>query len=265
MEHDESCIVRHFGYYATLVESDKALLRELESQAVPVKAGTVLWEDRDEANEFCTLKRGWAYAFRHLENGTRQVIEVYLPGDIIGLREFAFSQRLAGVRMAEDGVACFFPHQNILSLFESSFTLTSILFAITSRQQVLITERLVNLARRSARQKLAHFLLEICQRVNQTKATGEQCFHLPLSQELLADLLGLSPVHVSRTFSALGEEGLIYRDRHQVTIPNAEALKLAADFDDRYMIDNMRPLFQGHGPSHLESQGESAPLLDGSR
>ncbi|WP_444677422.1 Crp/Fnr family transcriptional regulator [Halomonas sp. E19] len=167
--------------------------------------------------------------------------------------------------MAEDGVACFFPHQNLLSIFENSFTLTSILFAIASRQQVLLTERLVNLARRSARQKLAHFLLEVCQRLQQTEATGEQCFHLPLSQELLADLLGLSPVHVSRTFSALSEEGLLYRDRHQVTIPDAKALKEEADFDDRYLIGSMRPLLQGYDPRHQNGQCESARLLDESR
>ncbi|MDT9694175.1 cyclic nucleotide-binding domain-containing protein, partial [Streptomyces sp. P9(2023)] len=86
-----------------------------------------------------------------LENGDRQILEVFLPGDIIGLREFAFSQRLENVRMISDGVICHFPHKRMLEVFRESLSLTSVMFAIASRQQALLTERLVNLARRSAR------------------------------------------------------------------------------------------------------------------
>ncbi|MFW3614436.1 Crp/Fnr family transcriptional regulator [Billgrantia antri] len=244
MNPDESCIVRHFNQFYPLSAVDKSLLTRLEDSAIPVKAGTPLWEERDRAHEFCTLKRGWAYSYRELENGTRQILEIYLPGDIIGLREFAFSQRLAGVQMIEDGEACFFPHCHLVDIFRQSFTLTSILFAIASRQQVMLTERLVNLARRNARQKQAHFLLEMCQRIKQTHGDGCESFRLPLSQEILADLLGLSPVHVSRTFTALNDDGLIFRERYSVTIPDMEALKHEAGFDDRYLVENMRPLFQ---------------------
>lgn len=246
MDHRDSCIVRHFNHYCALTDEEKALLDELEQDPAEAGAGALLWEERDRAAEFCTLRSGWAYSYRHLENGTRQILEVFLPGDIIGLREFAFSQRLAGVRMIEDGVVCRFPHHRLLELFRQSFTLTSVMFAISSRQQVLMTERLVNIARRSARQKLAHFLLETCQRLKQTAAPeGGEDLRLPLSQELLADLLGLSPVHVSRTFSALSEDGLVHRDRHRITIPDLQALACEGEFDERYLIDNLRPLFNG--------------------
>lgn len=242
---DESCIVRHFNFYSPLSEEDKALLATLEDSASRVRAGTVLWEERDEADEFCTLKAGWAFSYRELENGTRQILEIYLPGDIIGLREFAFTQRLAGVQMVEDGEVCFFPHSNLVNIFRRSFTLTSILFAVASRQQILITERLVNLARRNARQKLAHFLLETYQRLKQTHAHGSDSIRLPMSQEILADLLGLSPVHISRTFTALSEDGLVIRNRHKVTLPDLEALTQEAGFDDRYLIENIRPVLGG--------------------
>ncbi|QTP59584.1 Crp/Fnr family transcriptional regulator [Billgrantia antri] len=247
MDLDESCIVRHFNFYSPLSEEDKALLATLEDSASRVRAGTVLWEERDEAEEFCTLKAGWAFSYRELENGTRQILEIYLPGDIIGLREFAFTQRLAGVQMVEDGEVCFFPHCNLVNIFRQSFTLTSILFAVASRQQILITERLVNLARRNARQKLAHFLLEIYQRLKQTHAHGSDSIRLPMSQEILADLLGLSPVHISRTFTALSEDGLVIRNRHKVTLPDLEALTQEAGFDDRYLIENIRPVLGGQG------------------
>lgn len=243
MEQDKSCIIRHFSHYCSLNEEEKQLLRTLEESPTNIKAGALLWETGDPAKEFCTLKSGWAYSCRHLENGDRQILEVFLPGDIIGLREFAFSQRLENVRLITDGVVCHFPHKRILELFRQSLPLTSVMFAISSRQQALLTERLVNLARRSARQKMAHFLHEMYLRLRQTnKDIGGQ-FHLPLSQELLADILGLSPVHVSRTFSVLSKDELVFRDRHHLTIPNLKALATEGEFDDCYLTDNVRPLF----------------------
>ncbi len=121
------------------------------------------------------------------------------------------------------------------------------MFAISSRQQALLTERLVNLARRSAKQKLAHFILEVYQRLRQTGPEGGCQMRLPMSQELLADLLGLSPVHVSRTFTALSEDGLVHRDRHRLTIPDLQTLARQGEFDDRYLIDNLRVLLGDDG------------------
>ncbi|MCA1772830.1 MAG: Crp/Fnr family transcriptional regulator [Halomonas sp.] len=247
MGQEKSCIIKHFSHYCSLTEDEKQLLDSLEDSPTNIKQGALLWKMGDEANEFCTLRSGWAYSYRHMENGDRQILEVFLPGDIIGLREFSFSQRLENVRMINDGVICHFPHRRMLELFRQSLPLTSVMFAIGSRQQALLTERLVNLARRNARQKMAHFLHEMYLRLRQTNDDIGGEFRLPLSQEQLADILGLSPVHVSRTFSALSEDGLVFRDRHNVTIPNLDALSVEGEFDAAYLTDNLRPLFDAAG------------------
>ncbi|PRY64558.1 CRP-like cAMP-binding protein [Vreelandella songnenensis] len=244
MSQEQSCIIHHFNHYCSLSKEEKELLLSLEETPTDIKGGSLLWGMGESANEFCTLKSGWAYSYRHLENGDRQILEVFLPGDIIGLREFAFAERLENVRMITDGVICHFPHKRLLELFRQSLTLTSVIFAISSRHQALITERLVTLARRSARQKTAHFLYEMYARLNQTNGDLKGKFRLPLSQEQLADILGLSPVHVSRTFSLLSEEGLVFRDRHNVTIPDLKALAEAGEFDACYLSDSVRPLLE---------------------
>jgi CRP-like cAMP-binding protein len=238
---EKSCIIKHFSHYYSLTEEEKQLLIALEESPTDIKSGSILWEKGDEANEFCTLKSGWAFSYRHMENGDRQILEVFLPGDIIGLREFAFSQRLENVRMIDDGVICHFPHKRMLDIFRLSLPLTSVMFAIGNRQQVLMTERLVT-SRRSARQKMAHFLYEMYLRLRQTNPDISNQFRLPLSQEQLADVLGLSPVHVSRTFTALSDDGLVFRDRHHLTISDLAALCAEGEFDDCYLTDNVRPL-----------------------
>ncbi|GHC22492.1 Crp/Fnr family transcriptional regulator [Aidingimonas halophila] len=77
------------------------------------------------------------------------------------------------------------------------------------------------------------------------KHTGEGAngrFRLPLSQEQLADALGLSAVHISRTFSILHDEGLVNRERHQVELFDLDALADVATFDACYLNHNIRSL-----------------------
>ncbi|SHE54113.1 cAMP-binding domain of CRP or a regulatory subunit of cAMP-dependent protein kinases [Modicisalibacter ilicicola DSM 19980] len=243
MDQQDSCIVRLFSNYCALSEKDKELLFALEQSPTEVRAGETLWKECDRASEFCTIRRGWAYSYRNLGDGSRQILEIYLPGDIIGMREFAFSQRLSGVTMIDDGVICYFPHRRLLDIFRSSTTLTAVLFAIASRHQVLLTERLVNLARRSAYQRLAHFLYEMYERLGQTDSLSDGHFRLPLSQEQLGDALGLSSVHISRTFSTFREEGLVLRERHRICLVDPLKLAAVAEFDSRYLNDSLRPLF----------------------
>ncbi|MWJ28838.1 helix-turn-helix domain-containing protein [Halomonas sp. ZH2S] len=248
MDYSDSCIVRHFDYYCALSPKDKKILAALEENPVEIARGTSLWQEGEDADEFYTLSQGWAYSYRYLENGARQILEVYLPGEILGLQEFAFTERLEGLAMIEDGIICPFPHQRMLELFNESLTLTAVMFAIASRQQALLSERLVSISRRSARQRLAHFLHEIFLRQRQTDPRGGSKMRLPLTQEQLGDLLGMSPVHVSRTFSVLNEAKLAYRNRHHVTIPDLKALAKEGGFDERYLDSDLTCFLRKNPP-----------------
>ncbi|MGM0614501.1 MAG: Crp/Fnr family transcriptional regulator [Pseudomonadota bacterium] len=240
---EESSIIRHFEHYRRLSSEEKDILASLEKYPESVSAGTTLWQEGKEASEFCILSSGWAYSYRHLENGVRQIMEIFLPGDIIGLREFAFNERLDGVTMIEDGTVCSVTHRRMLELFDDSVTLATVIFAISSRQQALLCERLVTLARRTARQRLAHFLCEMYTRLEQTMDKCNASFYLPLSQQQLGDLLGMTPVHVSRTLSAMSEEAIIFRNHHTINIPDLKILARVANFNDRYLNANLRLLF----------------------
>nr|WP_301285186.1 Crp/Fnr family transcriptional regulator [Halomonas sp. FL8] len=239
----DSAIVQQFKQHCSLSEKEKVLLLELEQNPIKVNAGDIIWQENSKVDQFCTISQGWAYSFRNLGDGSRQILKVYLPGDIIGMRDFAFSNRLAGVAMIDDGIVSPFSHEHLLKIFRKSTALTAGLFAIACRQQAILTERLIYLARRTAQQRLAHFLYEMFLRLERIGAVNNGRFRLPLSQEQLGDILGLSAVHVSRTFTAFREEGLVLRDRHRVTLPDPEALALVAEFDGSYLNDAVPALF----------------------
>jgi AraC-like DNA-binding protein len=89
--------------------------------------------------------------------------------------------------------------------------------------------------RRSALERVAHFLLEMLVRLQAIGLAGEHSYRLPLTQELLADALGLSVQYVNQTLRQLREEELVSVERWQVTIHNFEAPAALADFERTYI------------------------------
>ncbi|GHB22786.1 Crp/Fnr family transcriptional regulator [Salinicola rhizosphaerae] len=224
MGQQESCIAQHFSHYGRLSENERRQLDALEAPATVVTKGQVLWHEGDAARNFCTLGLGWAYSFRYLADGTRHILETFLPGDVIGLREFPFQERLSSVAMLEDAEIRLVEHRRLVDIFRDSPRLTSLCFAVSSYQQALLSERLVHLSRRSARQRVAYLLFEFYSRLKRNDGALGDCFRVPLSQQQLADALGLSPVHVSRTLTAFRREGLVKRSRGWVHILDPQAL-----------------------------------------
>jgi CRP-like cAMP-binding protein len=85
---------------------------------------------------------------------------------------------------------------------------------------------------------VSHLLLELFVRLNRGQLSGqagEMTFSIPLTQELIADALGLTTVHVSRTLRALREDRLIAMDGRSVTIVDFDALSSLSDFEESYL------------------------------
>lgn len=241
---DDSCIVKHFQSYANLDEKDQQLLLSLEEGPQEWPKNSVLWEQGDIADCFYTISKGWACSFRDMEDGTRQVLDVYVPGDIVGLREFSFQTRITSVVMLSHVVLCSFPRDHLDAVFSRSLVLCNLMFMIISRDQAILLERLVNLGRRSARVKLAHFLVELSYRLRRTNSYVENHLSLPLTQSLLGDALGLSAVHVSRTFQEFRQEGLLSTGNSHLELLDIKGLEAVAGFDAFYLAPTIHDPYQ---------------------
>lgn len=230
----KSCLLNHFQHYASLRPQEIQFLESLEDRLLPYARNTKVWHEGSDASTFYVLRSGWAYSSRILKNGSRQVLDLFLPGDVIGLRELAYRHRLNAVHTITDAQLCPFPKSQLQTLFATSPALGQLLFALAAQGQGLLSERVINLGRRSARQRVAHLLVELSVRLEKRAITGDA---LPLSQTLLADLLGLSAVHINRTIRRLREEGLIDLNYQTIRLLNTEALREIAGFNPAYLIE----------------------------
>jgi CRP-like cAMP-binding protein len=99
----------------------------------------------------------------------------------------------------------------------------------------IFREWVLNVGRRDSRMRLAHLLCELGVRLEAEGLAEDYGYELPMTQEQLADALGLTPVHVNRTLKALEEEGLIVRSKRSVSFPDWKRLRLVGDFNQRYL------------------------------
>lgn len=171
------------------------------------------------------LQEGWACRYRLLGDGRRQITAVYLPGDfcepywILGRLPSQPVVALTNVRAAR--MPCRLPTG---AMTDGQKQLWRSLGESCERQ----ASWLVTLGRKTALERLAHLLLELFERMRRAGlAYGQQCA-LPLTQMDIADLTGLTPVHVNRTLQSMRARGLVELQAKWLRIPDMQALRETA-------------------------------------
>jgi len=228
---DSICIVDQFKRFSNLEAGETELLQQLQLDAKTYPAGTVLCEAGSTASHLFTLVAGWAGIVRHFADGRRQVLDLYLPGQIMRLGELGSAQARSDLIAFTDVTVCPFPRARVNDLLAASPRLAEALLLTLTAEQAILTERIINVARRPALERVAHFLLELRFRLD----TETGAFELPLTQELIGDLLGLSSVHVSRTLGRLRKAGLAEVAEGRVHIRDTAALETLSGFRKDYL------------------------------
>ena len=230
-----SCLVAAFSRYTELSDQEKDQLASLESKPVFAPQGSVLLNQGEKEKRLFVLTEGWVVNYSSIENGNRQILEVGLPGDIIGSREAALKRALSGVRALTPVRYCPVDKHHIKDLFGSSMKLQSIFYLINMRRVAQLSQRVISLGSRETHARIAHFILEIQSRLEEIDSTLHSHFDFPFTQEVLADALGVSTVHVSRITKRLKEEGLVTINRGHAEIHDQQALIEAAGYDTDYL------------------------------
>jgi CRP-like cAMP-binding protein len=195
---------------------------------------TLISRQGDDDSRIFIVNSGWACAYRDLSSGERAIIDTPLMGDIVGTRA-AEGPNLNSLASITE-----------LSLFEiSRQTLNEVLdyrpgmaifFArITMRQHSILTEHLTNVGRRNALVRTAHFLLELGERLAAFGEGSTRGYDCPLTQQELADVLGLTAIHVNRTLRELREHKLISFRSGFVEFLNRPKLVKLSGFDGEYL------------------------------
>jgi CRP-like cAMP-binding protein len=209
----------------------------LELQASPrtvQRHRDIITEGRSYGSIFIIME-GNAIRYRILHDGRRQIVNIVLPGDIVGALGYFMESSLYSTKALTEVAVAAVPFARLNALHETHPRLVTKIFWWFSCESTIYAEHLVDLGRRSALERVAHFLLELLTRLQSIGLADEQSFKIPLTQELLADALGLSIPHVNRVLRRLREDQLVVVEDQRVTVKDMDALAELADFEPSYL------------------------------
>jgi CRP-like cAMP-binding protein len=228
-------LTRKLAQFVSLSEDEVAVLRDLQSATRSVGHNREIISEGGKYDGLLVLIEGVSIRYRILRDGRRQVLNITLPGDFIGFPGCFFENALYSITALTDCIVSAIPFGQLLGFFETQPRLAAAIFWTFSREAAMYAEHLIDVGRRSAIERIAHFLLELLMRLQVIGSADERSYQMPLTQELVGDALGLSVPHVSRTLKQLREEDLVAIEGQRVIIKDVAALGRLADFERTYL------------------------------
>lgn len=211
----------------------------LESITLPprsIAAYKDLLRQCEPAHHVEILIEGWACRYKTTREGHRQIVALLIPGDVANLDTSLFTRSNYSARTLTAAKTISVARDRISSLAEQHIGIAKTRAWLAMRENAILSQWALCLGRLSARQRLAHLLCELSVRLGNAVET-ESRFELPLTQEQIADMLGLTAVHVNRMVQQLRAGGLIDTHGRAMTITDMAALRRIGEFDPAYLHD----------------------------
>jgi CRP-like cAMP-binding protein len=184
----------------------------------------------DQYRNLCFVKDGYAIRYKLLRTGKRQILNVILPGDVIGFPVSFFDRSIYSVVTVSDMSynICSLDAYVRLCYEQPQFGLA--LSWLAAQEAGIYAEHIVDLGRRTPLERLAHFLLELHARLLAVGRAQRTSFDLPFSQPVMADVLGLSVPHLNRVLQQLRADRLITTRSRLVELNDMASLQTLAHY-----------------------------------
>src|SRR5215471_17155161 len=195
-----------------------------------IGAGKLLAAGIRSKAAICHLVTGWACQSRELSDGHQAILDIYLPGDVIGLDSVLRTRALNNVlTLTSIAVEAINAEDAILDLMSCRSTALYIAWLLGQRQQ-RADRLLAAISSLDARGRLATMLLDFFKRLSRRGLVTGSTYNLPLKQAQIGAYLGLTVAHVNRVLRSLRDKRIADVEKHAVTIFDVEGLmRLAGD------------------------------------
>lgn len=230
-----SALERKLAGYAPLSAAERAQLSTLELQCRFVPGKELLDLGAVDGGATWLIGSGWTYSYDLLADGRRQIIGFHLPGDLIGHGGLLVTGGRHLHATNGDCLLCSLNQAALAELLRGRTTLADALRWAAARDAAIIEQHLVSIGRRSADARLAHLLLELGDRLEAVRLADSGGYRCPLTQELIADALGLTNVHVNRLLRRLRDRGLLTFVRGFVAFKDKPRLIEFAEYDPAFL------------------------------
>lgn len=228
-------LFRKLGSVSALSESETHALLELPLTLRNYPPHADLVRFGDKPIECALLLEGIACSYKLTSEGRRQILSLFVPGDMPDLQSLFLEAMDYSVAAITASTVAFVPHEALRQVLQTNPSLVGVFWRQTLLDGAISREWLVSLGRRTAYSRIAHLLCELRVRFRDAGIGEEEGYTLPLTQSEIGDALGLSTVHTNRALQSLRYDGLIQTRGRYVAVPDWNALARAGEFDSTYL------------------------------
>ncbi len=205
----DKCPLQGLSHLQKHEKEEIAFLSGFKTGELVADAGTtVLVEGANSAHLFTVLS-GWGFRYKTLEDGRRQILNYVLPGDLIGLQGTLMKEMSHSIEALSPMILCVFQRDKLPALFRNFPNLAYDITWIASREEQMLDEILLSVGRRTALERAAYLFAFLFQRAQSVGMVKNNKLTMPLTQQHVADTLGLSIVHTNKTLKKLAARGAL--------------------------------------------------------
>lgn len=230
-----NAFLQRLAHATHLACDDKRALEALCNHPREISGKKYLSRDGDEMVSFPVLLSGWAARYQILRDGGRQITRILLPGDAFYFDSSPDCYAIDELITLSPCTIINVPHVEMNRLMDDSPAISEALRNYGCMENSILATWIVNVGRRDALERMAHLICETHFRLSLIGAVQNDQFFFPLTQDDLADVLGLTPVHINRKLQQLRQEGLISLRSRQMKILDLRELQQVAGFDCAYL------------------------------
>jgi CRP/FNR family transcriptional regulator len=226
----ELCPLRKRPSLREFTADELAFVKTFKVDELHVNAGASFLREGATADHLYTVLSGWAFRYKMLDDGRRQILNYALPADMVGLQGALMREMEHSVEALTPLVLCVFPRAKLWDLYSKFPSLAFDITWLAAREEQLVDEHLVNLGRRSALERTAFLLLHLYVRAEEAGLVKNGTIQFPFTQQHLADTLGMSLVHTNKTLKRLmASKAIRWKDRVFELVDRAALAQIAGD------------------------------------
>ncbi len=242
---NDNPLIQKLGRFVPLNDAERAALEKLCVNSRKHAQGTDLIAEGDKPKAVFLILKGWAYRYKHLADGRRQIMAYLVPGDLCDIQIFLFEKMDHSIGLLSDAEVVKIPAAEILALMDRFPRIERALLWGTLVDEATLREWLLNVGQRFALQRLAHLFCELCVRLSVVGLVDDdESFILPVTQADLADTTGMTTVHINRTLQRLRRDKLIETGQRRLKILDFAGLAAIAGFEETYLHTDGPPIEQ---------------------
>lgn len=226
----EHCPLRHRPSLRPFTPDELSFVKTFKTDELRVDPGASFLREGTQSEYLYTVLNGWAFRYKMLDDGRRQILNYALPADMVGLQGAVMREMEHSVEALTPLTLCVFPRTKLWELYAHFPSLAFDMTWLAAREEQLVDEHMVSLGRRTALERTAYLLLHLYVRAEEAGMTKANAIQFPFTQQHLADTLGMSLVHTNKTLKRLLASGAVrWNNRLFELVDRAKLVTIAGD------------------------------------